>query len=219
MWIDALEAIDMAFKGLVIGIASSAPMGPSGVLSVQRTLNKGRWYGFATGIGVACSDLIYALMAGLGLNFLMDIISRPAAGYWLQLTGTLLLFFFGWYVFYSKPSRRIQPASKHRGSLFHNATTGFLLTFSNPLIIFLYLTLFAQFNFIEPERVPEQVVGFVCLFLGALLWWYFLSFAISKVGNRFRHSGLVWLNRTIGVVVMVVSILALYLTLRGRVLY
>ena len=42
----------------MIGVIASAPMGPVGILCVQRTLNKGRWYGLATGVGAAASDII-----------------------------------------------------------------------------------------------------------------------------------------------------------------
>ena len=48
-----LDILDFIFKGLLIGIIASAPMGPVGILCIQRTLNKGRWYGFITGIGAA----------------------------------------------------------------------------------------------------------------------------------------------------------------------
>ena len=53
--------LDFVFKGILIGVIASAPMGPVGILCIQRTLNKGRWYGFVTGIGAACSDIVYAL--------------------------------------------------------------------------------------------------------------------------------------------------------------
>ena len=43
-------------KGIVIGVLVSAPMGPIGMLCIQRTLNKGRWHGFVTGLGAALSD-------------------------------------------------------------------------------------------------------------------------------------------------------------------
>ena len=46
-----INILDFIFKGMMIGVIASAPMGPTGVLCVQRTLNKGRWYGFVTGIG------------------------------------------------------------------------------------------------------------------------------------------------------------------------
>ena len=59
-----IDIVDIVFKGILIGLIASAPMGPVGVLCVQRTLNKGRWYGFITGIGAAVSDMIYALVTG-----------------------------------------------------------------------------------------------------------------------------------------------------------
>ena len=31
-------------KGIIIGVLVSAPMGPIGMLCIQRTLNKGRWH-------------------------------------------------------------------------------------------------------------------------------------------------------------------------------
>ena len=44
----------------LIGVGVSAPLGPVGVLCIQRTLNKGRWYGFVTGLGASLSDIAYA---------------------------------------------------------------------------------------------------------------------------------------------------------------
>ena len=57
-----INILDFIFKGIVIGVLASAPMGPVGILCIQRTLNKGRWYGFVTGVGAACSDIVYALL-------------------------------------------------------------------------------------------------------------------------------------------------------------
>ncbi len=51
-------------------------MGPVGILCIQRTLNKGRWYGFVTGIGAACSDIVYAMFTGLGMSFVMDFVNN-----------------------------------------------------------------------------------------------------------------------------------------------
>ena len=52
-------------KGIIIGVLVSAPMGPIGMLCIQRTLNKGRWHGFVTGLGAALSDVIYAALTCL----------------------------------------------------------------------------------------------------------------------------------------------------------
>ena len=53
-----INILDFIFKGMMIGVIASAPMGPVGILCVQRTLNKGRWYGLATGLGAAVRDII-----------------------------------------------------------------------------------------------------------------------------------------------------------------
>ena len=81
-----LDILDFIFKGLLIGIIASAPMGPVGILCIQRTLNKGRWYGFITGIGAAVSDTIYALIVGLGMSFIMGPLQNPTYKLILQMT-------------------------------------------------------------------------------------------------------------------------------------
>ncbi|HCC85164.1 MAG TPA: lysine transporter LysE, partial [Porphyromonadaceae bacterium] len=38
-------------QGFIIGLLVSLPMGPLNMLTIQRTLNRGRWHGFVTGLG------------------------------------------------------------------------------------------------------------------------------------------------------------------------
>ena len=52
-----ISTFQLFLKGLIIGIIASAPMGPVGILCIQRTLQKGRSYGIVTGAGAALSDL------------------------------------------------------------------------------------------------------------------------------------------------------------------
>jgi threonine/homoserine/homoserine lactone efflux protein len=202
--LDQVGPLEMAFKGMIIGIVASAPMGPVGVLCVQRTLNKGRWYGFATGVGAAISDLIYAAIAGFGMSFVVDIIENPIIAYWIKVAGSILLFIFGVWTFRSNPAQQIRPVSKNKSNLVHNFITGFLVTLSNPLILFLFVAMFGQFTFVVNNFVP-QIVGYVFIVVGALLWWFGLTWLINKVRNRFDVRGIWIINRIIGVIVMVVS--------------
>ena len=79
--------------GIIIGILISAPLGPIGVLVIQRTLNNGRNAGILTGFGAAVSDLIYALMSGLGLSFIVDFTTSNVSS--LPLVGGILFLIFG----------------------------------------------------------------------------------------------------------------------------
>lgn len=75
---DYISTIQLLFKGLLVGIVASAPMGPVGVLCIQRTMQKGREYGLVTGAGAALSDIIYALITGFGMSFVIDFIDNES---------------------------------------------------------------------------------------------------------------------------------------------
>ena len=212
MWIEPVNALDLAVRGMVVGIVASAPMGPVGVLTVQRTLNKGRWYGFATGTGAALSDLIYALITGLGMSFVMDFIERPTTVLYLKLLGSILLFCFGAYTYYTKPAEPHKSSGK-RGTLWHNMFTGFAITASNPLIVILFLALFARVGFVVPDHPVEQAFGYVGVLTGAIVWWLCLTTALNRIGSRFEMGTIRLLNRLLGLLVMVASTVGLFYTL------
>jgi threonine/homoserine/homoserine lactone efflux protein len=206
MWFQSVNVLDLAFKGMLVGVIASAPMGPVGVLCIQRTLNKGRWYGFVTGIGAAISDIIYALITGFGMSFVMDIITNERNLFYLKLAGSIMLLLFGIYCYRSNPTKKLRPIGHNKGTLVHNGVTAFLVTFSNPLIIFLFMASFAQFAFVVPNHPFEQCVGYFSILLGALVWWFLLTFLIDKVRNRFDSKGILLINRTIGVIVILASV-------------
>ena len=99
-----IGVLEMLVRGVLIGILSSAPMGPVGVLTVQRTLLKGRKYGFITGMGTAFSDFVYALLTGIFMGFAMSFAESPWAVRWLRLLGSVVLFVLGMYFYVWKPA-------------------------------------------------------------------------------------------------------------------
>ncbi len=217
MWFEHVTLLDLTVKGLLIGIVASAPMGPVGVLCIQRTLNKGRKYGIVTGIGAAISDLLYALATGFGMSFVVEFIEQPQTMYWLQLIGSVMLFGFGLFTFRTKP--QLRPTSQNKGTLTHNLLTSFIVTLSNPLIIFLFMALFARFTFVVPSHFGQQALGYISIFLGALLWWYGLTYVVDKLRANFDIERIGLINRIIGAVVMTVSVLGLLSTMLGLTLY
>lgn len=205
-----IDILELILKGMLIGIIASAPMGPVGILCVQRTLNKGRWYGFVTGIGAAISDIIYAMITGLGMRFIMDLVTNPTNKFWLQISGSIILLFFGIHCWRSNPTGNIRKTGKKgKGSLSHNLITAFLVTFSNPLIIFLFMASFAQFAFVIPTRPVEMTLGYMSIITGALIWWFGLSWLVDKVRAKFDVNGILIINKIIGSVVIIFSLVVL----------
>ncbi|MCI6337812.1 MAG: LysE family transporter [Prevotella sp.] len=202
-----IDILNFISKGMLIGIIASAPMGPVGVLCVQRTLNKGRWYGFITGIGAAVSDMIYAAITGYGMSYVMDVLSNQQTKMYLQIVGSIMLLLFGLYTYRSDPTKKIHNSGNGKGTLWHNGVTAFLVTFSNPLIIFLFLACYAQFAFVMPNHPFEMFVGFLSIVFGALLWWYGLTWLIDKIRGKFDANGIKIINQFIGAVVVLCSII------------
>ena len=205
-----LDILDFVFKGILIGLVASAPMGPVGVLCIQRTLNKGRWYGLITGIGACVSDIIYALITGFGMSFVMDFVGNEHNRFVLQLSGSVVLLLFGVYRYRSNPTKNMHQSSKNqKGTLAHNGITAFLVTLSNPLIIFLFIFLFAQFAFVVNDRPFEMTIGYISIILGAMLWWFGLTWLIDKVRGKFDNYGIVLINRVVGCIVVIFSVIML----------
>lgn len=207
MWIEPVNTLELVIKGLIVGILASAPMGPVGVLTIQRTLNKGRWYGMVTGLGAAASDIIYAAISLLGMSFVMEIIENPRNMFWFKVMGGILLMIFGIYTYLSNPTNNLRPTNPNKGTLWHNGITGFLVTFSNPLIILLFIALMARFEFVVPEHYWEQGVGYIAIFAGALLWWFALTYIIDKVRTKFQVNTICLINRIIGSIVIAAGLI------------
>lgn len=184
-WLEQVTILDLLVKGIIVGVVVSAPLGPVGVLCIQRTLNKGRWYGFVTGLGAALSDICYALITGYGMSFMDELILKHQM--FLQVVGSIMLLAFGIYTFRSNPVKSLRPTSNNRGSLLHNFVTAFFVTLSNPLIIFLFIGLFARFSFVMPgSPLGFQLVGYLAIILGALIWWFSITYFVNKVRTRFN---------------------------------
>ena len=205
--------IDVMLKGMFIGMLASAPMGPVGVLCIQRTLNKGRWYGFITGVGAAFSDIIYALLTGLGMSFVMNLVQNEHNRFYLHISGSIILLLFGIYCWKSDPTKKIHISGHQKGSLWHNGITAFLVTLSNPLIILLFMASFAQLGFVIPDHPIEMTLGYLSIFAGALLWWYGLTWLVDKIRGIFNNEGIQLINKVIGSVVIIFSLVILFGTL------
>ncbi|MBD5307743.1 MAG: LysE family transporter [Bacteroides sp.] len=209
-------ALHIIYRGLMVGILISAPMGPIGVLVIHRTLTKGRRQGLFTGLGASLSDMIYCLLTGFGLSFVSDFISTHQT--LLQLLGSLVLLIYGIYLFRTKPVKRVQPPHvnlRTNTTYWRDFLTGFLLTFSNPLILFFIVGLFTRFNFLDLPQWPiHHIIGYTCIAAGAVAWWLFVTYLIDKVRHKFTMNTMKKLNRVIAVLILLMAAIGLITSLR-----
>lgn len=201
----------MILRGIVIGVVISAPMGPVGIYCLQRTLDKGRVSGFYTGVGASISDLIYCLLTGFGLSFIEDFINNHRSP--IQLIGSIVLIFFGIWLIRKEPDGGSIAADADHGapSREGDILKGFALTFSNPLILFLIIGLFAQFNFvIEGMKFYHYILGFVGIIAGALGWWWLVTHFVDKLRGHFNQRTMKLINMVIGIVILIFAAVGIF---------
>lgn len=198
----------MIWRGIAIGVLISAPMGPVGILCIQRTLDKGRKAGFFTGIGASISDLFYCLLTVFGLSFIEDFIERNQNI--IQIAGSAVLIAFSIYLFRKNPSSSLRRPVPQGVSAKKNILGGFLFTFSNPLILFLTIGLFARFNFLLPEmKIGHYIIGFIFIMVGAIGWWYGVTFVINKIRLKFSLRSMKRINIGIGIVILLFALVGI----------
>lgn len=205
---------DTFIKGIIIGLSISVPLGPIGMLCIQRTLNRGQKHGIVTGVGATLSDLIYSVITMFFLSFVLDFIEERQVI--IQIIGSVIIFFFGLWIYRSHPSKQptLPDEKPAEHSLFTDFITSTALTLSNPLILFVLIALFAQFDFVTSEMTFfVHAFALFSIFVGALLWWITLNSLVSKFRNRLNIVGLKIINRITGGVIIAIGLFSALLTL------
>lgn len=85
--------LTLVVRGVVLGLAISAPVGPIGVLCIRRTLAEGRVVGLVSGLGAATADALYGALVAFGLTAVTSLLVGET--FWLQLIGGLFLLYLG----------------------------------------------------------------------------------------------------------------------------
>ena len=203
-----LSLLYIIFSGFFIGVFISAPMGPIGMLVIQRTLNKGRTSALFTGVGAALSDLLYCLLTGMGLSFVTDFIESNQNI--LQIIGSAVLIVYGLYLFRANPSRALRPHTEGSNNYWRDFGTGFLFTFSNPLILFFIIGLFARFSFMDSGyEFYHFIFGYIAIAAGALGWWFVITYFVNKVRNHFNVRSMWLISRIIASILLIMALVGL----------
>lgn len=179
-------------KGLLIGVAVAAPVGPIGLLCIQRTLRDGFRVGLATGLGAATADGVFGAIAAFGLASISDALMDHQTS--LRLIGGVVLFVLAWRAWNRAPPEMAN-APVHVKVL-AGYGTGLAVTLSNPMTIMGFLGIFAGFGLNELEAgiasASELVLG---VLIGSAAWWLGLCFGTEALKPRFGPQSLAWTNR------------------------
>jgi threonine/homoserine/homoserine lactone efflux protein len=192
-------------KGFIIGISIAAPVGPIGILCIQRTITYGKLNGLATGLGAASADAVYGFIAAFGLTFISNFLVAQQT--WFRIIGGGFLIYLGLRAFFSTPDNsKTDTNSQNHASAYG---TTFLLTLSNPMTILSFAAIFSGFGLVDTSiqygSASLMVIG---VFLGSATWWLFLSGGTNLFRKKLNQK-LAWINKLSGVVITLFGIIAI----------
>jgi len=190
---------NLFLQGLILGFSIAAPVGPVGILCIQRTLHKGQLYGFVSGLGAATADAVYSSLAAFGLTAVTGYLIAQAE--WLRLTGAIFLCYLGVKTFLTRSAGLAQFTPTGGWPSAYAST--FLLTLTNPLTILAFAAIFAGLGLAETTR-DYASAGFLVggVFTGSALWWLLLSSGTTLFRHKLDGQRLTWINRGAGVTII-----------------
>ncbi|MGQ8335011.1 LysE family translocator [Sunxiuqinia sp. A32] len=207
--------LSLFIEGFIVGFAVSVPIGPIGVLVLQRTVNKNRLSGFFSGIGAATSDTIYAVIAGFSLSYVINFIKQYQ--FTFQLVGTLMLLILGIFIFTKNPVKDLRNYRRKGSSHFQDMMSTFLVTFTNPLVALVFLAVFTGSGIVLDIAKPYQALFMLSgVFLGANFWWFILTSLADLFKHKFNLRVLWWFNKIAGAMVLVFVLVSLIITLTSH---
>ncbi len=196
-------------KGFIVGLGASIPLGPLGVLCVQKTLGSGRNSGFITGLGASVSDTFYAAISLLGLAFVQKLIDENMD--WVMFIGGLIIMYIGVKIYLTNPIKQIKQKNKNKKHV-EDFFEALFMTITNPGAIFLILGLFAAVGINVGESVSKSalIATLWGVFAGSAAWWFALSTTINVFRKRFRIKQLMMINKISGIVIFVLGLISMF---------
>jgi len=183
-------------KGIIVGIVIAVPVGPVGVLCVRRAVFEGSLIGFLSGLGAACADTIFGIIAGCGLTIVSDWLLSYQD--WLRFGGGAFLLYAGVTALLKHgvpATKTVRKVEDFFGAFFST----FVLTITNPVTILAFVGIFTAMGFGgEGATLTRAAVMVAGVALGSLCWWVGLCAGAGYFRKSLQEIHLLWLNRISG---------------------
>lgn len=195
------DEIGVFYRGLVLGLMIAAPVGPIGLLCTRRTIHKGPLIGFATGLGAAFADTIFAALAAFSVAAILEFLKRY--DHPIRLLGGAFLLLIAWHTWHDPPRQPPKNEISATGIL-TALLSGFVITMTNPVTMFAILAVVATFGGLHSDR--DALIIVTGIFWGSTLWWVLLSGGVSLLRGHFTEPRVMLINRSTAVALAVLAL-------------
>ncbi|MBN2681396.1 MAG: LysE family transporter [Bacteroidales bacterium] len=190
--------------GIIIGLMVSIPLGPVGVMCIQRTLNRGRWAGFISGLGAAAADVIFSVFAVFSAKIIIENVEKHQD--WFQIVGGVIFLAVGVKIFITNPVVQLKKrqAKKKENSFLWDFLSVFIITITNPVAILLFLIAFSYVGLtIEPNEYSKASAVISGIAIGTSAWWFLLASVVNLFRRKITLRSLWMINKVAGALIVV----------------
>lgn len=187
-------------KGLIIAVIFGVPAGAIGVLTIQRTLEKGFWFGFATGMGSTAADLLYASVSIFGISALSDLLVSYSTQ--IRLIGSVLIMAYGVLILL-KRSDENKNENRDKKNIFSCFAYSFVMAVMNPAMLVSYAVAFTAVGITGTVSGIQGFSLIVGVFAGTTLWWLIISGVMTVFRGKITEKIYRILNLVLGTFLIV----------------
>ena len=194
------------FAGLLVGLSIAVPIGPMGLLCMQRTLTSGMRVGISTGLGAATVNVLYGALAILGLDQVAPLVASSSRV--LSLAGGVFLL---WSAARMLRRRRAMGDQLQAAVLSPWAAYSSAVAFNvaNPMSPILIVALLSPIIGLSAPSLAEAAALLLGMFTAAATWWVCFTGCITLLRLRLSPGMLVMVNQAVGAVLTFYGVLAL----------
>ena len=180
------------FTGLVFGFIGCIPVGPINVTILNEGANRGLWWALMIGAGALAMDIIYFGIAFAGFSQLFDSHYFRVS---VEFISFLLMLVLGWKYLRAQDLPRTPHPIESIEQRFHPHTAfmiGFVRVLGNPAVLLYWLAMSTNFisHGLVANNLRAKTVCGVGNFIGGMIWFSILSFAVSRGHGKFSNKTL-----------------------------
>ncbi len=188
-------AFELIGKGLLTGLIFGVPAGAIGALTIQRTLEKGFYYGFLTGLGSSAADILYAMIGLLGITMITDFLNRHEKV--CSICGAVMIAFYG-FMICRKKAKMDRSGTIKGTTCMAGFLSAFMIAIMNPATVLSFLVAFETIGLNGEYSIWEGFQIVSGILLGTGTWWAVLSGVVYKFKSKITNKIYSWMNLLLG---------------------
>jgi len=198
-----MEPLLFFIKGIAAGFVVAIPVGPVAMLCIRRTLATNLFSGYATGLGAALADTLYAVIAVYGISFIADILFTN--NFWFRLIGGVILCLMATRMLFAAPT---ESKAQDTGKLFGDFASALVITGTNPITLIAFGVIFTSIGVATAGERYEWAEALIAgVFVGSAVWWMTLSGLAAICRRRVGDLSLIWITRISALVILACGVL------------